>query len=300
MAYHTRFVNIDPLRGRSGAHNAGAWERAFYDVIFQQGGGLVINISGSAPGDKVTLDGTLYEDGVDFAGAADAAGLAGAINAASGPDLVAVDTTVSTVLVTTATTGRTNAQLLADFGALVLAGGITLFKVDGVTPLSPALQLNVFDGLDGIITTIVTPSGATIVLTEGVDWNVGATLYESMVEWLIAVAGATGSPLQIELMPDVLSTTPVTSKLAARQFGRWGTDMTVAITGANANQVKLNTVAGPHGSGQSPVGGGLLLDAGEQMAAALNALSPAPASIADIIIRPCNPDFTQWMIAWEG
>lgn len=303
MAYHTRFVNIDPLRSRTGAHNAGAWERAFYDIEVIQGGGGFINIGGVLGGETVEVDGTVYTEGADFAGAADAATLAAAINAASGPDLIAVDLTVSTVLVYTATAGRTNAQLLADFGVFTEGGGtIVLRQADGVTALNPAGQLNVYNGLTDIVTTIVRPDGTTLVLTEGIDWNVGATLNASLVSWMLAVAGAAGTPLQIEQMPDVVSA-GLTGRLSARQYGSWGTGMTIAITngaGVNANQLVINDVAGPHGSGQSPAGGGLLGDAGAQMAAVLNALSPAPASIADVIIRPCNPDFSQWMIVWEA
>ena len=303
MAFYTRFVDIDPLRSRggAGAFNAGAWERAFYDILVQQGGGALIDISGVVGGETVTVDGTTYTEGVDFTGAADAATLAGLINVASGPDLVATAPTADTVLILTATAGRSNAELLVDFGALSETGGtILLFKIDGVTALNPLNQLNTYDGLDGLITTIVNPNGDTIVITEGVDWFVGASIYESVLNWLAEIASATGTPLQLEQAPDPASTVELDAQLAARQYGHWGTNITIAITGPNANQVTINSAAGPHLTPLSPFGGGLSGDAGDQMAAVLNALTPAPASIADVIIRPCNPDFTQWMIVWEA
>lgn len=103
-------------------------------------GGAAIDLSAVGAADEVTLNGTTYVEGTDFTTAAE---LADAING-NETELVAV-AVGDIVTVQCVTPGRTNDQLLTEFGALTVtnAGGtITLTRVGG-DPLDPIDQLNV-------------------------------------------------------------------------------------------------------------------------------------------------------------
>jgi len=103
-------------------------------------GGVDIDLSALGAADEVTINGTTYVEGIDFS---DAATLEAAINGTE-TELVA-EANGDIVTVQAVVAGRSNIQLLADFGAVtkVDAGGVISLTRVGGGALSPAAQMNV-------------------------------------------------------------------------------------------------------------------------------------------------------------
>ena len=137
-------------------------------------GGAKIDLAGLLAGETVTINAVVYTEGVDFTNAAT---LAAAINLAE-PTLEA--TAAGTVVtVQCRRPGRSDTQLLADFGALAdTVTGAAWTRVDGVA-LSPAAQFNVA-GSDQALYNAFARGGASISLENSVvgrTVTIGVTVF---------------------------------------------------------------------------------------------------------------------------